>query len=182
MNMHAGKEPEKLVFGPAVTYKQAWLRLQLLAVSPDMLLSWGNLHHLHGIAKDLDALPEEADLDLAERVAMLSIPEIRWLEQYSFKRDQPLATIQWAHVPSGLEPWNEIMPVGDDAYHWWQLSRAQQQPSRPSRHGSVVIIEMNTRFMSEDTAQRFNAESTFVVGWVTDEEWSILLRAFHRLR
>lgn len=169
-----------LEFGPPKNFSQAWIRIPDKSKSNFDEISYDNCTSLRDHLFKLMKLSMFGALDrlsLEGRTIPLEADDLRLLYQCnSFQRDlENATTINWSCVWQSIEPWNQILPLGDNQYRWWQLTNFT--PDVQFGDYRLYSIEMNDRFESAESSTRFNERSEFEVVLAREEEINILKEA-----
>lgn len=119
------------------------------------------------------------DIPLDYRFAHLSIDEMFFMQGILYYEGKVLQESNWEYIPQDLIGWSELLPTEDEEYHWWQVSEVSPGFELPvGTH--LIVIELNSRFDMDENWERFDRDSEFEVGFVTDEELELLLTCLGR--
>lgn len=131
-------------------------------------------------AQAMDAMQSGvADIPLDYRFAHLDVDEMFFMQGILYYEGKVLLESNWEYVPQDLVGWSDLLPVEDNEYHWWQVSEVSPGFELPSG-AHLVVIELNSRHDWDDVGERFDRDSEFEIGFVTDEELQRLLNCLGR--
>ncbi len=166
-----------LEFGPPKNFSQAWIRIPDKSKPDFNKTSYENCASLRDHLFKLMKFSMSGTLDqlsLEGRTIPLETDDIRLLYQCnSFRRDLDKATtVNWSCIWNNIEPWSQILPLGDNQYRWWQISNFE--PDVKFGDYRLYCIEMNDQFEGAESSTRFNERSEFEVVLVRETEINIL--------
>jgi len=177
----------ELVFGKPATVEQALLRLPDGRHPEYGKDEGGPIEHLVHFQEHLVEMLSEVQEQGLEyllnsgidiRNIPLELEDIKLLERYSFRRDMDNSvTIQVEYIPED-NVWSLYLPSGDDEYRWWQISKLIPPLGIPSVE--LLCIEMNSKYIPEETSFRFDDDSEFEVFLLTTEELNSLYQLLKR--